>query len=161
LRSALFVRALARLSTPNLGNSGYPLVPGIIVPMTNHRKTWGILVAICCLTLLLGSCGGSGCGSTSAPPPSFALTASPSSVLVSQSSTSVPIELSAQASNGFQGTVSVSLQGLPTGITTSRCDTIVTSSFGCLIMRGPRLFSPACGAINAAFPWEDGSPALV
>jgi len=69
--------------------------------------------------VLLDGCGGSGGGSTSPPPPSFALTASPSSVLVSQGSTSVPIELSVQASNGFQGTVSVSVQGLPAGVTTS------------------------------------------
>ena len=53
------------------------------------------------------------------PPPSFTLTASPGSVLVSQGSTSVPVQLSVQGVNGFQGTVSVSLQGLPVGVTTS------------------------------------------
>src|ERR1039457_258854 len=31
----------------------------------------------------------------------------------------------------------------------------------CLIVQGPRLSSPACDAINAAFPREDGSPASV
>jgi len=53
------------------------------------------------------------------PPPSFTLTASPGSVLVPQGSTSVPVQLSVQGVNGFQGTVSVSLQGLPVGVTTS------------------------------------------
>lgn len=40
-------------------------------------------------------------------------------MLVSQGSTSTPVEISVQSINGFQGTVSVSLQGLPAGVTTS------------------------------------------
>jgi glycosidase len=78
-----------------------------------------LVAAIYCLTLLLGGCGGSGSGTQTPPPASFILTASPASLLVSQGSTSVPVELSVQALNGFQGTVSVSLQGLPAGVTTS------------------------------------------
>jgi len=44
---------------------------------------------------------------------------SPGSVLVAQGSTSAPVTLSVQAANGFQGTVSVGLQGLPAAVTTS------------------------------------------
>jgi len=88
--------------------------------MTNNRKTRVLLaVAICAFTLLVAGCGGGGGGGQLPPPPSFTLTASPSSVLVSQGSTSVPVQLSVQAVTGFQGTVSVNLQGIPGGVTAS------------------------------------------
>jgi glycosidase len=91
--------------------------------VTNHRKKRGKLIgAICCLTLLLtGLMTGCGGGGSSTPPPqqSFTLAAAPGSVLVSQGSTSTPVQLSVQAVNGFQGTVSVSLQELPAGVTAS------------------------------------------
>ncbi len=79
----------------------------------------GVLaVAIVCFTLTLAGCGGGG-GGTTPPPPSFTLTASPGSVLVSQGSSSTPVQINVHAANGFQGTVSVSLQGLPAGVTAS------------------------------------------
>ena len=76
------------------------------------------MVAICCFALLLAGCGGSR-GGTPPLPSSFTLTASASSLLVSQGSTSAAVELNVQSVNGFQGTVSVNLQGLPAGVTTS------------------------------------------
>jgi glycosidase len=76
-----------------------------------------LAVAICCFVLLPAGCGG-GAGRTP-PPSSFTLTASTGSVLVSQSSTSTPIEIGVQGVDGFQGSVSISLQGLPAGVTTS------------------------------------------
>jgi glycosidase len=87
--------------------------------MANPGTLHAILAAAtCCFPLLVASCGGGGAG-TAPPPPSFTLTVSPGSVLVSQGSTSTPVELSVQSENGFQGTVSVSLQGPPAGVTTS------------------------------------------
>jgi len=88
--------------------------------MTNNKKARALLaVAICCFTLLVAGCGGGGGGNQLPPPPSFTLTAAPSSVLVSQGSTSVPVQLSVQGQNNFQGTVSVSVQGLPAGVAAS------------------------------------------
>jgi len=78
-----------------------------------------LAVVIGCLTLLAAGCGGGGGGGTPPPPASFTLTASPGSVLVSQGSTSTPVQISVQAVDGFQGTVSVSLQELPAGVTVS------------------------------------------
>jgi glycosidase len=87
--------------------------------MTNKKKTDATsMVAICCFALLLAGCGGSR-GGTPPLPSSFTLTASASSLLVSQGSTSAAVELNVQSVNGFQGTVSVNLQGLPAGVTTS------------------------------------------
>jgi hypothetical protein len=98
---------------------------------TNHRTMSGKLIAITCglallVTALITGCGGG--GSSTPPPQSFILTASPGSVLVSQGSTSTPVQLSVQAVNGFQGTVSVSLQGLPAGATASPAFPISISS---------------------------------
>jgi glycosidase len=87
--------------------------------VTNDKTIRGLLViAICCLTLMVVSCGGGGSG-TPPPPQSFTLAASPAAVLISQGSTSTPVQLSVQPANGFQGTVSVSLQELPAGATAS------------------------------------------
>ena len=97
--------------------------------MRHSRHIDAILpVAICCFTLLVSGCGGGGGGT--ALPPSFTLTATPGSVLVSPGSTSIPVQLSVQAANGFQGTVSVSLQGLPAGITTSLAFPVPISAGG-------------------------------
>ncbi len=87
--------------------------------VTNQRtKRATIVGAICCFTLIVTGCGGGGTSSPP-PPPNFTLAVSSGSVLVSQGSTSTPVQISVQAVNGFQGTVSVSLQGLPAGVTTS------------------------------------------
>jgi glycosidase len=85
--------------------------------MNNQTMHARLAVAIFCVTL--ASCGGGG-GTTPLPPPAnFTLTASPRSVLVPQGSTSAPIQISVQSANGFAGTVSVGLQGLPAGVTAS------------------------------------------
>jgi len=45
-----------------------------------------------------------------------------------------------------------------------QCNAVVSSPYGSLILRRPRLFCPTCEASAqsiAAFPREDGSPALV
>ena len=70
------------------------------------------------LLILPAGCGGAGVTSLHAPPPSpdFALSVSPSSVTISQGSTSSPIQISVRAVNGFSGTVQVNLSGLPAGI---------------------------------------------
>jgi glycosidase len=85
--------------------------------MNNRTMHARLAVAICCCTLLVAGCGGG--GGTTPPPGNFTLTASPGSVLVSQGSISVPVQISVQSANGFEGTVSVSLQGLPAGVTAS------------------------------------------
>jgi phospholipase C len=49
----------------------------------------------------------------------FNLTISPSSILVSPGTSSSPLTVSVSPLNGFSGTVSVTIQGLPTGVSTS------------------------------------------
>jgi len=66
-------------------------------------------------------CGGSGGGSgpPPPPPPDFALSLSPNAVTVPQGQTSSPLTLSVVGQNGFAGAVSITLTGLPAGVTSS------------------------------------------
>lgn len=72
---------------------------------------------------LLVSCGGSG-GSSSIstvtpPAPDFSISVAPSSFSTQAGTTSAPVAVSVGGLNGFSGSVSVNIGGLPTGVTTS------------------------------------------
>lgn len=114
-----------------------------------------LAVAIGCFTLAT-ACGGGG-GGTTPPPPSFTLTASPSSVLVSQGSTSTPVQISVQAVNGFQGTVSVSLQGLPAGVTASPTFPLSISAGGSQAVTFTISNTVAPGNYNVTFAGSRGT----
>jgi hypothetical protein len=64
------------------------------------------------------ACGGGG-GSAPAPVPDFSLAASPATLTVTADGTAQTVSLTATASNGFTGTVSVAISGLPTGVAAS------------------------------------------
>ena len=71
--------------------------------------------------LLLNGCGGGGSSSTPTPaptPPSFTIGINPSSVSVSPG-TSANANVSLQPQNGFDSTATVTLSGLPAGVTVS------------------------------------------
>ncbi len=116
------------------------------------------------LVLLFLSAGCNGGGSTSPPPPpSFSLSASPSSLLVAQSTTSTPVTLTANPVNGFTGTVSVTIGGLPNGVNSSTNSTftlaagdsqIVTFMVGSSVGRAnyPVTFSGSSGTVSSSAP---------
>jgi hypothetical protein len=82
------------------------------------RRAW-IVVGFACLSLLiLVGCGG---GESSLPPPraDFSLIVSPLSLSVQQGATSEAASLSVNPQNGFSGSVSVAIEGLPPGGTSS------------------------------------------
>ena len=68
----------------------------------------------------LGACGGGGSGSPPPPPPSpdFTLTLNPTSISI-PAGTSAQTTLSAAPLNGFSGSISVQMSGLPAGVTAS------------------------------------------
>jgi hypothetical protein len=74
------------------------------------------------LTFILEACGGGSSGgpppSPPAPTPDFSLAVSPTTISVPDGQ-SVPVSLSATASNGFSSPVTVQVTGLPTGVTVS------------------------------------------
>ncbi len=73
--------------------------------------------------LMLMSCGGS---SKPAAAGDFTLTATPSTVALVQSGTGQQVSVSATATNGFAGTVTVAITGLPNGVIAQPATLILT-----------------------------------
>jgi hypothetical protein len=67
----------------------------------------------------LAGCGGSGSNAPPPPVPDFALSVTPASLTATEGSTSAPAMVSVMPANGFTGTVSVAISGLPAGTTTN------------------------------------------
>lgn len=72
------------------------------------------LLSVCALN----GCGGGSSGGGGQNPPGFTLSASPTTISIYPSGTST-VTISGQPLNGFGGTISVSLAGLPSGVTAS------------------------------------------
>src|SRR5579863_3144078 len=68
--------------------------------------------------MALLSCGGGGGSANSSGPPSFSVGGILSTITISPDSSN-QIQLTLNPQNGFSGTVTVSLSGLPSGVTTS------------------------------------------
>lgn len=94
---------------------------------------WGgarsILVLSLAFFVSMAGCGGSG-GGIQPPPvqPDFSLTFSSNSVSLQQGGTSSPLTVSITAENGFSGTVQVTLNNLPEGITSNPTSPFTVSS---------------------------------
>ncbi|HSZ60857.1 MAG TPA: alkaline phosphatase family protein [Terriglobales bacterium] len=73
-------------------------------------------LAAVCLTATLAGCGGT---SGSPGTPDFALSASPSGLTVKQGGAAVTSTITVTPANGFNGSVSLSASGVPTGVTAS------------------------------------------
>lgn len=90
----------------------------LIIAVADVMKTARRIATIALLAGLttLSGCGGS--SSTIAPPADFTLSVAPQSVSVPIGAGSGTVQVSVQPLNGFNQPVSVSLQGLPSGVTT-------------------------------------------
>src|SRR5215472_5627395 len=81
----------------------------------DSRQVAGIcVIALCALSLILAGCGGTNSTMTTPPPPDFSISAQ-SSVSVGAGG-SQTVNVSATAINGFSASISVSVSGLPTGV---------------------------------------------
>jgi glycosidase len=109
--------------------------------------------------LFIAGCGGG--GSIQPPPPGFTLSASPNSVLVAQTTTSGSVTLTATPTNGFTGTISVTISGLPPGVTPSSGSSFtlsagasqpVTFAVGASVPRGNYAvnFSGSSGSVSSS-----------
>ena len=76
----------------------------------------GLLSVLLLLVVLVG-CGGSSNSSQSPPPPPFTISTSPASVTLMRGGTPQSVQIQVGANNGFSGSVSVSITGLPLGVT--------------------------------------------
>ena len=84
-----------------------------------------------CFLIALLSCGGRSSGpssdsSTASPTPDFTLTVDPTSVTLTAGGTGQVIHVNAVPANGFTNTVSVTLGGLPSGVSASPATLSVT-----------------------------------
>jgi hypothetical protein len=90
------------------------------------------LVTLGHLCLFIAACGGGSSGNGGSPPPpptnpSFTVSLSPSSITLAQGGAGQPVQVSVAAQSGFAGTVSVTVTGLPSGVTASPSSLSVTS----------------------------------
>lgn len=77
------------------------------------------LFALCVGLTVLSGCGSSNNSMAAPPAPDFSLNLSPQSLFVPIGVGSSSLQVSVQAFNGFNQAVSVSVTGLPTGVTTN------------------------------------------
>jgi phospholipase C len=81
------------------------------------KQVFGWIFALA-LGMRLAGCSGGG-GSGTPPAPDFSMALQPTSISVLPGNTSAPVTLSVGSLGGFQGSVSVTLSGLPSGVTSS------------------------------------------
>jgi len=89
------------------------LWPGAV---RSARLVWACVVSA---SVLAGCGGGSGTGAPPPPAPDFSVSVTPASLTAVEGGTSAPAMVSVTAANGFTGTVSVAILGLPSGATTN------------------------------------------
>ncbi len=75
-------------------------------------------ICFCLLVATLISCGGSSGSSPQAPVADFIISLSPGVISQQAGGASSPFNVAIGSKNGFSGSVTVALSGLPTGITT-------------------------------------------
>ncbi len=98
-----------------------------------HKEKLLSIVGAGLLCLIMTGCGGgsAGGGGGSPPPPppapSFTLSLSPSSVTLMQGGTEQTVQVSVTGQYGFTGSVSVTVSGLPAGVTVSPASLSITS----------------------------------
>lgn len=90
--------------------------------LLRHRNRWLIALLLLLFVIACSGCGGGGStgsgGGNNPPPPSFSLSLSNSSLYISAANPGSTI-VSLSGSNGFNSSVSISLQNLPSGVTAS------------------------------------------
>ena len=105
--------------------------------------------AVLLLGTALEGCGGGYSSPVQPPPPSpdFSLSLSATKVSVPQGGTAQPITVSATGSNGFSGTVQITLGGLPSGVVTDPVTPFLVAVGG----NQPVVFGATSGVAPGAF----------
>lgn len=114
-----------------------------------------VVIVFLCVFVVIAGCGGGSSGSVAPPPTeSFSIVANPTSVSVSPSS-STATSLTLTSQNGFSGTVSVSISGLPTGVTSSPSSpfTLSAASEAIVLTASPTV---ASGTYSLTFQGSSG-----
>src|ERR1700722_12196573 len=125
-------------------------------PLPKMLNWKGILNFVCLLVVMLSvqCCGGGGSGQTS--PPDFNLGLSSGSISVTPGSTSQPVTLTVAGVNGFQGSVVVTVSGLPSGVTSSPASPFNISAGGNQAITFMASSSAAAGSATITFQGTSG-----
>jgi len=95
-----------------------------------HLEICNVLIICLLLSLFSASCGGgSGSSGSISPPPSFSISVSPQSMSIDQGQGGT-INLSVTESNGFNQSITVSMTGLPNGVTSAPASPFTVTSSG-------------------------------
>lgn len=101
--------------------------------VARERRLWAPIVAGV-LCLLITACGGGSSGGGSGgpaptpPSPSFTMSLSNGNITLTQGAAAQPLQVSIVPENGFTGTATVTMTGLPSGVTVAPSSLSVTSA---------------------------------
>src|ERR1700693_2051099 len=112
-------------------------------------------ISLLTLTLSVVNCNSGGAGQTSSP--DFNLGMSSNSVSVAPGGASQPVTLSATGLNGFHGSVTVAVSGLPSGVTVSPASPFNISALGNQAITFMASSSAATGSATITFQGSSGS----
>jgi hypothetical protein len=120
-------------------------------------KRYLLLVLVFVAGLSIIGCGG---GSSSSPPPipaDFTMAVTPGSVTVTQGSTSSPALIAVSPLHNFNGSVSVSISGLPSGVTTSPASPFAIAAGASQSVTFSAATSATLGPVNLTFSGTSGT----
>jgi hypothetical protein len=99
--------------------------PFLVARPGGARGTTGVLLALIVLFCITIGCGGS--SRSLPPPPDFSLALSQASVSAQVGTATTPVSITVNGQPGFTGSVNVSLQGVPDGVTVSPSSSFAVS----------------------------------
>jgi hypothetical protein len=123
--------------------------------MTEPKRYLLLVLALAAGLSIIG-CGG---GSSSPPPvpADFTMAVTPSSVTVTQGGASSPAVIAVSPLHSFSGNVSVSISGLPSGVTTSPASPFVIAAGASQSVTFSAATSATLGPVNLTFSGTSGS----
>jgi len=123
--------------------------------MTEPKRYLLLVLALVAGLSIIG-CGG---GSSSPPtvPADFAIAVQPGSVSVTQGSASSPVSIGVSSLHNFTGSVSVSISGLPSGVTTSPAAPFAITSGASQSVTFSAANSATLGPVNLTFSGTSGN----
>jgi hypothetical protein len=124
-------------------------------PMTEPKRYLLLVLALVAGLSIIG-CGG---GSSSPPivPADFTMSVQPGSVTVTQGSSSTPAMIAVSPLHSFNGSVSVSISGLPSGVTTSPAVPFTITAGASQSVTFSAANSATLGPVNLTFSGASGN----
>jgi len=124
--------------------------------MTEPKRYLLLVLALVAGLSIIG-CGGGGSSSPPPVPADFTMSVQPGSVTVTQGSASSPASIAVSGLHNFSGSVSVSISGLPSGVTTSPAMPFAIAAGASQSVTFSAANSASLGPVNLTFSGTSGS----